>query len=285
MLFTSKRQQPLPPAIYPVRGLLHLAHNPELVKPILVSAVKASAVSLVVIVPLVKYGFGPQSRLLERIYSELRPQDTKQWFVGPGVAVTTGLLTLAESFAVVGQLTQYFVGSVRERLFDAILQERKDLPPLKAAEVKKEEPPKTAEQVVESLNMAVKQAKESIPSSIEDAKEQAHRLLSPVNIMLLNAQKEDSWELFFVNAILFVGTLPLNLIPVFGPAAFLGIQGLSRGGAAHKRYFNVHNWSRARRQRQIEHAFWQYHQFGVVATFLEMIPFAGFIFSYTNEIG
>ncbi|KAI8142233.1 hypothetical protein BJV82DRAFT_494856, partial [Fennellomyces sp. T-0311] len=247
-------------AIYPLRGFMHLAHNYKtLAGPILSSAIKASVLSLLAIVPLVKYGFGPQSRLLSKLYLELRPQDGAQWFFGPGTALTATILTFVESFAIMGKLGDHYVGSVRDRFFDAILDEHNALPKKKDDEKKPQ------------------------PSQQDLVK--AHTFLSPINIMTLYAQSEDTWKLFILKPLLFLATLPLNLIPVVGPAAFVGIQGLTRGGQTHKRYFDLYNWTAPRRQRQIEQAFWQYHQFGVVATILEMIPFAGFVFSYTNHIG
>ncbi|KAI9484501.1 hypothetical protein BDB00DRAFT_132054 [Zychaea mexicana] len=284
----NTRQKPIPPAFYPVRGFLYLAHNYKtLAGPILSSAIKASVLSLLAVVPLVKYGFGPQSRLLSKLYLELRPQDQAQWFLGPGMALTATILTFVESFAIMGKLGDHFVGSVRDRFFDAILAEHNALPaPKKNKKEEEKNEVQRPEALVESLNVAVENVKkEIVPKDMEDAKAKAHKLLSPVHIMTLYAQSEDSWKLFILKPVLFLVSLPLNLIPVIGPVAFIGIQGLTRGGQTHKRYFDLYEWTAARRQRQIEQAFWQYHQFGVVASVLEMIPFAGFVFSYTNHIG
>lgn len=280
----KKRETPLPPALYPLRGVLHFArHARSMGGPILTSAIKASVFSLITIVPFVKYGFGPQTRFLSRLYLEFRPQDSNQWFFGPGMVVSAAILTVAESFAIIGQLSDYFIGSVRDRFFDAVLKERNGLPPATAK--KQQDTPSKHVDVVDALKVAAQDVKNSIPSTVEEAKTKARHFLSPVNIMVMNAQNPDSWSLFFLKPAIYVLTLPLNLIPVVGPAAFISIQALSTGGQAHKRYFDLYKWSPSRRQRRIEAAFWQYHQFGVVATALEMIPFAGFVFSYTNQIG
>ena len=287
----GKTPKTLPPALYPFRGLLHLAHNYKtLAGPILSSAIKASVFSLLAVVPLVKYGFGPQSQLLSKLYYELRPQDQAKWFVGAGTAATATILTMMESFAIMGKLGDYFVGSVRDRFFDAILAEHNALPTPKKKKTKSgdnnQQQLQSPEKLVESLNVtAEKMKKEIVPKDLDDAKVKAHTFLSPINIMTMYAQSGDSWKMFILKPLLFLVTLPLNLIPVVGPAAFIGIQGLSKGGETHKRYFDLNEWTMVRRQRQIEQGFWQYHQFGVVATILEMIPFAGFVFSYTNHIG
>ncbi|KAG2221828.1 hypothetical protein INT45_003542 [Circinella minor] len=282
----GKKQKPLPPAFYPLRGLLHLAHNYKtLGGPILSSAIKASVLSLLAVVPLVKYGFGPQSQLLSKLYFELRPQDQAKWFVGIGTAATASILTIMESFAIMGKLNDHFVGSVRDRFFDAILAEHNALPTTNKNK-KNKTTNQNPEQLVESLNVTTeKMKKEMTIKDLNEAKIKAYTFLSPMNIMTMYAQSEDSWKLFILKPLLFLITLPLNLIPVVGPVAFIGIQGLSKGGETHKRYFDLNEWSVVRRQRQIEQGFYQYHQFGVVATILEMIPFAGFVFSYTNHIG
>ncbi|KAI9313354.1 hypothetical protein BX666DRAFT_1864522 [Dichotomocladium elegans] len=264
------KPQVLPSVFYPVRGFLHLVHHPlSFGLPILSSAIKASVVSLLAIAPLVKYGFGPQSRLIARVFQGLFHPQMQQpqrggWLVGSGATLATLVIMLSESFMISNQLGDYFIGSVRDRFFDACLDERGGLPKKKADH-------KTA-------------ATASIPSA-EQAKVEAHRYLSPLNIMILHAQKDETWALFFLRPILFLGTLPLNLVPVVGPAAFVAIQAFARGGSTHKRYFDLYNWSDAKRQRRIEKAFGEYHRFGMVATLLEMIPFLGFVFSYTNHIG
>lgn len=290
----GKRQEPLPAVLYPFRGLLHLAHNPKpIALPILSSALKASLFSLLAIVPLFKYGMGPQSRFLSRLFLELRPQDQGRSFVHSGAALSAGLLCVVESFAIMGQLSDYFVGSVRDRFFDAILKERGGLP--KKKDEKTPAVP-SADQLVKDLQVAADGAKRDIEDAkrglaearnmtAEEVALKAHHFLSPVNIMVRNAQNDSAWQLFFMRPALFFVTLPLNAIPVVGYSAFITIQALPKGGTVHKRYFDLHNWSSARRQRRIEKGFWNYLQFGIVATVLEMIPFAGFVFSYTNHIG
>ncbi|KAJ8663361.1 hypothetical protein O0I10_000600 [Lichtheimia ornata] len=299
----TSKSKPLPPALYPIRGFLHLANHPRAIGgPILTSAIKASVLSILVIAPLVKYGFAPHSRLLSKLFQELKPEGKLNWLVGTGSAATASIFMLVEAFAVMGAANEHFVGSVKDRFFDAILQERDGLPPKKdkkkndGGDEKESINIPSAQEVVNSLNVAVDEAKKSVNDAMDDAKKnmpqtleevqvKAHHFLSPVNIMALNAQNDNSWGMFFLRPTLFIVTLPLNLIPFVGPFTFVNIQALQKGGATHKRYFDLYNWSPKRRQKRIEQGFWQYQQFGLVATALEMIPFAGFVFSYTNHIG
>ncbi|KAF7721255.1 hypothetical protein EC973_005000 [Apophysomyces ossiformis] len=133
-------------------------------------------------------------------------------------------------------------------------------------------------QPVESLKIAEKPKEEQVF-------QRSHRYLSPLNIMFLTSQKEESWGLIFLRPAVFLVTLPLYIIPVAGPAMFLSIQAVFKGGETHKRYFAVYKWTDTQRERRVEYACWQYYRFGMIATLLEMVPFAGFLFSYTNQIG
>lgn len=238
----TSKTKPLPPALYPIRGFLHLANHPRAIGgPILTSAIKASVLSILVIAPLVKYGFGPQSRLLSKLFQELKPEGKFNWLVGTGSAATASIFMLVEAFAVMGAANQHFVGSVKDRFFDAILQERDGLPPKKNKknDEKQSITMPSAQQVVDSLNVAVDEAKKgmndamdeakkNIPQSLEEVQVKAHHFLSPVNIMALSAQNDNSWSMFFLGPTLFIVTLPLNLIPFVGPFTFVNIQHCKR---------------------------------------------------------
>ncbi|KAI8888002.1 hypothetical protein K501DRAFT_241455 [Backusella circina FSU 941] len=265
------RERRLPTAAYPFRGFLHLLHNPKRhAGPIAISVAKVAATSLVAVIPLFRYGYGIQSDLIQTIYTHIKPDN--DGLIRPLVAITGGLLCIVESFAITLQLGNYFIGSVRKRLFDSVLRERGGYPPTFTEE---------KDAVVDSRVSVIA---EKIGGPAEGPLRH-HRFLSPYNIMILSAQQDESWSIYFLRAGVFLFTLPLNIIPVVGPACFLSIQALFRAGEAHKRYFQVYNWSMAQRQRRIEENFWQYQRFGLVSTALEMIPFAGFVFMYTNHIG
>ncbi|PSR77775.1 hypothetical protein BD289DRAFT_377472 [Coniella lustricola] len=79
--------------------------------------------------------------------------------------------------------------------------------------------------------------------------------------------------------------LPFNFIPIVGTAVFVGLQGRTRGKSVHDRYFQLKSWSRSQREDWLQEHVGAYTAFGTVATLLEMIPFAGIFFSFTNTVG
>ncbi|KAF2488793.1 hypothetical protein BU16DRAFT_213194 [Lophium mytilinum] len=79
--------------------------------------------------------------------------------------------------------------------------------------------------------------------------------------------------------------LPLNFIPVVGTVIFVALQGRKTGPAAHARYFQLKEMSKSERNRYIEEKKAAYTAFGVVALLLEMVPFAGIFFAFTNTVG
>ncbi|KAF2757495.1 hypothetical protein EJ05DRAFT_391545 [Pseudovirgaria hyperparasitica] len=79
--------------------------------------------------------------------------------------------------------------------------------------------------------------------------------------------------------------LPLNFIPVIGTALFIILQGRRTGPVAHTRYFQLKGMSASQKDKYVEDRKAAYTSFGVVATLLEMVPFAGIFFSFTNTVG
>jgi len=83
----------------------------------------------------------------------------------------------------------------------------------------------------------------------------------------------------------YVMYLPLNFIPIVGTAMFILLQGKSRGPAAHSRYFQLKRFSNAQKNEWVNENIAAYTSFGVVATLLELIPFASIPLSFTNTVG
>lgn len=84
---------------------------------------------------------------------------------------------------------------------------------------------------------------------------------------------------------LWVVSLPLNLVPVAGTAAFIYVNGRAKGLQTHEMYFDMKCMDREQRKAWIQRHQWEYTSFGVVAQALEMIPVLGFAFAYSNTIG
>lgn len=79
--------------------------------------------------------------------------------------------------------------------------------------------------------------------------------------------------------------LPLNFIPIVGPAVFVFIQGRNRGKAAHARYFSLKGWNQKQTEQFTSDHVGPYTAFGCVATLIELVPVASILFSFTNTVG
>ncbi|KAF1965093.1 hypothetical protein BU23DRAFT_585202 [Bimuria novae-zelandiae CBS 107.79] len=79
--------------------------------------------------------------------------------------------------------------------------------------------------------------------------------------------------------------LPLNMIPVVGTVLFVILQGRKFGPTAHARYFQLKKMDKRQKEEFIEARKAAYTSFGVPATLLELVPFAGIFFSFTNTVG
>lgn len=260
------KERRLPTATYPLRGFVHLLRHPKQhAGPIMLSILKVMATSTVVVYPMYKLGYDSQRAVIASLY---KSSFESPFLTSVCITVTSSLLFFLESSAVTLQLASYFIGNIRNRLFDSVLKERKGLP--------------TSQDTSAVADVAAKVAgsEQEVTAAI-----QKHAFLSPTNLMILSAQLDDSWSITLLRPAVFVMTLPLNIIPVVGPICFVAIQALFRGGMAHRRYFQLYQWSPNQRQRRVETHFWQYQRFGMMAAALEMVPFVGYVFMYTNQIG
>lgn len=258
------KERRLPTAVYPIRGFAHFLHHPQRhAGPIMLSILKVMATSAVVVFPLYKLGYHSQHNLIEHLYKTSKVIKSP-YLTSIFITVTSSMLFFLETSAVTLQLASHFIGNIRNRLFDSVLKERKGLP-------------------MEESDVT------EITNKVAGADSQGalvhHTFLSPMSLMILSAQVDDSWTILLLRPAVFIMTLPLNIVPVVGPLCFISIQALFRGGMAHRRYFQLYQWSANQRQRRMETYFWQYQRFGMVATALEMIPFVGYLFMYTNQIG
>lgn len=79
--------------------------------------------------------------------------------------------------------------------------------------------------------------------------------------------------------------LPLNFIPVVGTVMFVFLQGKKLGPTVHTRYFQLKGMKKSQRDEFVERRQAAYTSFGVPAVLLEMIPFFGIFFAFTNTVG
>ncbi|KAK8202058.1 hypothetical protein M8818_005583 [Zalaria obscura] len=79
--------------------------------------------------------------------------------------------------------------------------------------------------------------------------------------------------------------LPLNFLPVVGTVLFILLQGKKFGPQAHSRYFQLKKMSKSTQEDWVEKRKGAYTGFGVVGVLLEMVPIAGILFAFTNNVG
>lgn len=80
-------------------------------------------------------------------------------------------------------------------------------------------------------------------------------------------------------------TLPLNLIPVVGTLAWIWLNGTILAWEYHLYYFEMKNFEYAQQKEFVDAHKAQYSAFGMQAMFLEMVPFFGSLFLFTNAVG
>lgn len=89
----------------------------------------------------------------------------------------------------------------------------------------------------------------------------------------------------WLRVVVLVVTLPLNLIPVVGTIAWVWLNGTILAWEYHLFYFELRNLNYEQQKQFIEKRKAQYSSFGMQAMFLEMIPFLGALFLFTNAVG
>ena len=75
------------------------------------------------------------------------------------------------------------------------------------------------------------------------------------------------------------------MIPGVGTALFILLQGRNFGPLAHGRYFQLKNMSKTQQSEWVSVRRAAYTSFGVPAVLLEMVPFVGMAFAFTNTVG
>lgn len=89
----------------------------------------------------------------------------------------------------------------------------------------------------------------------------------------------------WLRIVVLVVTLPLNLIPIVGTIAWVWLNGTILAWEYHLYYFELRNLSYAQQKQFIAERKAKYSSFGMQAMFLEMVPFLGSLFLFTNAIG
>ncbi|KAF9901281.1 hypothetical protein EC991_006300 [Linnemannia zychae] len=84
---------------------------------------------------------------------------------------------------------------------------------------------------------------------------------------------------------LWLVTLPLNFVPVVGSLVFCYINGKAIVPDIHRRYFDMKKMTEQERKVWIQKRQADYTAFAFVSQALELVPFLGILFGFTNTIG
>ncbi|KAI5121863.1 hypothetical protein M0805_001071 [Coniferiporia weirii] len=87
------------------------------------------------------------------------------------------------------------------------------------------------------------------------------------------------------NLVEYLVMLPLNLIPLFGTAVFLVVQGRRTGPIYHSRYFQLKGFDNTQKESFIQSHKGGYIAFGTTAMVMNLIPLASIFFTFTSTVG
>ncbi|KAI1314434.1 hypothetical protein EDD11_002178 [Mortierella claussenii] len=253
----------LPAPAYPVLGIVYLARNISQLGPQFIrSLCWALGVAVSTITPLVALTFKYQNRLITSVIDSAFPRIAKMKILGIGVQTwSTMFLTMGESSLLVAIIMgEVFKKEKTRGLFQSVLN--KD-------------------------NVQVGPFAKITDSGVikVSSTERIHGAAG-------NQQQHKAWEKASASSShfgqrmgLWLVTLPLNFVPVLGPMAFCYINGKARSQYVHRRYFDMKEMTVQERKEWIKARKTQYTTFGVIAQGLELIPFIGIVFGFTNTIG
>ncbi|EAA35618.2 hypothetical protein GE21DRAFT_451 [Neurospora crassa] len=221
--------------LYPIKGIFYFLSHRSLWKPLLKKLAPIVTLSVGVVTGMFFFTYVPQLALMTFVN-------------GPLAVLTTAVLVLNESSAVISFLSRNFV--MQDALldtFDGTLISR------------------------DATNL-VSEGRE-----LKSGRDPIQRLGKVL---------KNPFQRFSPKALIrYVMYLPLNFIPVVGTVAFIVLQGRSRGSTIHDRYFQLKRWSPNQKAEWLSKHTGPYLAFGVLATLLDMIPVASVFFSFTNAVG
>ncbi|KAF9581541.1 hypothetical protein BGW38_001410 [Lunasporangiospora selenospora] len=237
-------------------GVIYLTRNISTLGPQFIrSLCWALGVAVSTITPLVALTFKYQNKIITSVIDSTFPRIAGMKILGIGVQTwSTMFLTMGESSLLVALIMgEVFKKEKTKGLFQSVLaKERVEVGPLA--------------RVTEDGMIRVSAATEnSSGSTRKDLRTQSSHY----------GQRMGLWML----------TLPLNFVPLLGPMAFCYINGRARSQYVHRRYFDMKEMTQQEREDWIKTHRSQYTTFGVLAQGLELIPFVGILFGFTNTIG
>ncbi|KAF9168272.1 hypothetical protein DFQ27_008597 [Actinomortierella ambigua] len=256
----------LPAPAYPVIGIVYLSRNISQLGPQFVrSLCWALGVAVSTITPLIALTFKYQNRIVSSVIDHALPRIANLKILGIGVSTwSTMFLTMGETSLLVSIIMgEVFKKEKSKNLFQSVLA-------------------KNGVQVGPYATVADDgMVRVSAPVSASAARKD-----SPQQLHQRAVEKAQQASTHYGQRMgLWMMTLPLNFVPVLGPLTFCYINGSARGPYVHKRYFDMKEMTLQEREEWLAKHKSEYTTFGVMAQGLELLPFVGFIFGFTNTIG
>eukprot|EP01119_Soliformovum_irregulare_P002228 TRINITY_DN12514_c0_g1_i1.p1 TRINITY_DN12514_c0_g1~~TRINITY_DN12514_c0_g1_i1.p1 ORF type:complete len:266 (-),score=28.26 TRINITY_DN12514_c0_g1_i1:37-834(-) len=88
-----------------------------------------------------------------------------------------------------------------------------------------------------------------------------------------------------LSALLFLVTLPLNILPILGSVGFALINGCLKGWSFHEDYFSMKGLTWWEQYYHVKDNYEDYLRFGAMGTFLGLIPGLNLLCIFTNYVG
>ncbi|KAF9928956.1 hypothetical protein FBU30_002012 [Linnemannia zychae] len=259
----------LPAPAYPVMGIVYLTRNIQLLGPQFIRSLAwALGVAVSTITPLIALTFKSQQKLITNVIDTAFPRIAGMKILGIGIQTwSTMFLTMGESSLLVGIIMgELFKKERTKGLFQTVLNKEGNVHVGPLARVTENGG------IIVSTKLSPDGQPQSISSRIH---QQQHKVMDRVSSTSHYGQRMGLW-LF---------TLPLNFVPVAGPIAFCYLNGKVRSRYVHRQYFDMKEMTQKERDDWIQMRKGQYTTFGVIAQGLELIPFLGILFGFTNTIG
>ncbi|KAG0285932.1 hypothetical protein BGZ96_009894 [Linnemannia gamsii] len=258
----------LPAPAYPVMGVVYLTRNIQLLGPQFIRSLAwALGVAVSTITPLIALTFKSQQKFITSVIDTAFPRIAGMKILGIGIQTwSTMFLTMGESSLLVGIIMGELFKKERSKgLFQTVLNKEGNVHVGPLAQVTENGG------IVVSSKIAA--GEHSVSSRLH---QQQHKIMDKASSSTSHyGQRMGLWLV----------TLPLNFVPVAGPIAFCYLNGKVRSRYVHRQYFDMKEMTQKERDDWIQTRKTQYTTFGVIAQGLELIPFIGILFGFTNTIG
>ncbi|KAK3847373.1 MAG: hypothetical protein J3R72DRAFT_431246 [Linnemannia gamsii] len=260
----------LPAPAYPVMGIVYLTRNIQLLGPQFIRSLAwALGVAVSTITPLIALTFKSQQKLITSVIDTAFPRIAGMKILGIGIQTwSTMFLTMGESSLLVGIIMGELFKKERSKgLFQTVLNKEGNVHVGPLAQVTENGG------IIVSTKVVDQQQQGSLSSRLH---QQQHKIMDKASSSTSHyGQRMGLWLV----------TLPLNFVPVAGPIAFCYLNGKVRSRYVHRQYFDMKEMTQKERDDWIQTRKSQYTTFGVIAQGLELIPFIGILFGFTNTIG